>query len=265
MKRGIDSTPPWAALFLACLFVAGCATVERRPLTSQELEHLFFALSRDDLKAENFFSTGQLIIEGESYSKAPILLVGRRNPLALRIEITHPWGKPLAHMLLKDDGFVLVSFQESRYYTGEASALQGPKGFPADLPPIELWGLARGYPPVEGYRPLPSRLGEIRISGPSGETKIIRLDGMTPNKAIFPSKGTEIDYENMKPEAGVPFAETVVVTEVTEGRRLTIRREQAHFNTSLPEELFRMDIPQGFEEVVVTGFKTPAFKKDQDL
>jgi hypothetical protein len=261
-----NSTPPWTALFLACLFFAGCATVEKRPLTSTELEDLFLALSREDLKAENFFATGQLIVEGESYSKAPVLLVGRRSPLALRIEITHPFGKPLAHILLKNDGFVLVSFQDSRYYVGEAKALQGYRGFPADLPPIELWGLARGYPPVEGYRPLPSRLGEMRMSGPPGETeKIIRLDGMMPSKVIFPSRGTEIEYENMKPSAGVPFAETVVVHEVTAGSRLTIRREQAHFNTSLPDELFHMDIPQGFEEVVITGFKAPAVSKDQDL
>lgn len=257
-----------AALLLCYLLVAGCAAREKRPLSALETEEVFSVLWRNDLKAENFFATGQLIIEGESYSKAPILLVGKRRPFALRIEITHPWGKPLAHMLFEQDRFILVSFQESKYYVGETWTLEAHSGFPPSLSPLELWGLARGYPPLEGLQPLPSKEGEMRVCGPDkkGE-KILLLEGLIPRKAVFPSKGLEITYGNINQSAGVPFAQEVVVFNTIDGQTLTIRREQAHFNTKLQEGLFVMDIPSGFERVYVAGFgrKDPPVNKQDDL
>ncbi len=239
------------------LSLKSCASIGlapgKKPLSRQEIDSTFVRLSQEDLKVETFFGTGQLIVEGpDSYSKAPILFIGRRHPLELRIEVTHPWGKPLANMLVKRDGFTLVAFQEAKYYVGDAAAMSGQAILPLQLSSLELWGIARGFPVLEGFKPVyPGVLDGIGLTGEYG--KVIRFDGINPVSVFFPEKDIEISYDGFASGAGVAFAKTVRITSAREGVTVIIKREQMELNTALSDDLFQMEIPHGYERVKITG------------
>lgn len=241
------------SLYAFSLSLQSCASIGlapgNKPLKGREISDAFFHLSREDLKAETFFGTGQLTVEGrDTYSRAPILFIGRRNPLELRIEVTHPWGKPLANMLVKTDGFLLVAFQEAKYYVGDGAAMSRQGILPLQLSPIELWGVARGYPFLEGFKPVFDGVPDgIGLKGEYG--KVIRLDGLNPVAALLPEKEIEIAYDDFTLEAGVAFAKEVRITSSRDGLTVTVKREQMEVNTALSDDIFRIEIPEGYERV----------------
>ena len=241
------------SLYVFSLSLQSCASIGlapgKKPLSDQEISDAFSHLSREDLKAETFFGTGQLIVEGrDSYSKAPILFIGRRHPLELRIEITHPWGKPLANMLVRKNGFLLVAFQESKYYVGDGAAMSRQGLLPLQLSPVELWGVARGYPFLEGFKPVFDGIPDgIGLKGEYG--KVIRLDGLNPVSALLPEKEVEIAYDGLASGVGVAFAKEIRITSIRDGLTVTVKREQMEVNTALSDDIFRIEIPEGYEKV----------------
>ncbi|RJR18332.1 MAG: hypothetical protein C4582_11835 [Desulfobacteraceae bacterium] len=261
------------SLFLLAFFFSlqSCAPLipdtSKKRLTSAERDQAMSLLAKEDLKASTFFGTGHLTVEGpDSYSKAPILLVGRRQPLALRLEITHPWGKPLAHMVVKKQGFMLLVFQEAKCYEGDASAMAGQGALPISLSPHELWGIARGFPMLEGFRPVESTgISEIRLlEAHENSEKILKLDGNTPRSIVFPGRGIEINYDGFTRGGGISFAPIVRVSSEAGKHTVTIKHDQMEFNTPISEALFQLDVPQEFEKVRVTGFKNTPMAPAKD-
>jgi len=95
-----------------------------------------------------FYFTGEIIVNGWIWdSTANIFTAGVKNLLSLKIEVTHSWGKPIIHLLVKENRLEIIDFSERKHYAGELSPGNLTKFFPdMDVSPATIWALLRGYP-----------------------------------------------------------------------------------------------------------------------
>jgi len=251
-------------IFIAALPVSlllqSCAPVSVRPpsrtIDKAEIVHMVSSLREQETRVNSFFSTGKIIFhENDSESEANILVVGSKNPLRVRIEITHPWGRPLFQCVVRDYEFFLLSFTEKKLYVG----LQGsvpPGGFsPGRLEQEQLWGIIRGYPaPCEEGR-VASLKGNQIIFMDHEEESLEVIDfypqNNLPRLISFPEKGISVEFSEFGDLEGIRYAGNVRVIDSLSGTVLELRLRDRTFNEPIPEDLFNLKIPAGFQKVML--------------
>lgn len=241
-----------AALNLA---IAGCATLGARPaLSPPEISTTLAQLKDQRDRVTSFYSMGTVmlkrwVVESE---QANILVVGTKDPFRLKVEVTHPWGGPILHVLLEGDRLRAFSFQESTLYTGPATqeALGVFLPSPPDLPSI--WSVLRGYPPLPERGSIAAGPGpRIVWTGEGGdplETLELLPESLAPARVLFHGSGLEVSFEDMQEKEGVLYAGEVRL-KPGNGGQVVIHNQRMVFNTDIPEKVFRLRIPDTHHEV----------------
>jgi hypothetical protein len=85
------------------------------------------------------------------------------------------------------------------------------------------------------------------------EMEILELDpeSALPREVLFPERKVGIGYADFQQEGGILYAKEVRVKQLGGSRNVTLKHGKMVFNQPLPDEIFRMDIPPGFETVYV--------------
>ena len=232
---------------------SGCATaLFRHPLSDQELSHVVALMKSQEESANTFFYTGQIVVKDWYWDQeANTLMAGTRVPLRLRIEVTHAWGQPILHLLVQGKTFKALSYGEKKLYRGDLSPGALSPFFPADLDADMIWEVLRGFPKLRPYGRVESRgadqLSLLDLHGQ--EMEIVQLDPQSglPRQVSYPERKVAIGYADFQQEDGIRYAQEVSVRQLEGTRNLTLKNGKMIFNKPIPDEIFRMEIPPGFE------------------
>jgi hypothetical protein len=223
------------------------------PLSSQEIVRALGRLDVQEKQVQTVFSTGRITIHtGEGSSQLEMVTIGTRSPLQIKIELTHSWGRPISHILLKDGRLHVLSVPEKRVYVGPWDIRSSGTFLPAGLGSEQFWALARSFPVIlDHHRHVSTRPNEIRLLDAESRTiEVIHLDPDTylPKLVSFPKQGMDILYSKYENQKGMLFARSVKLSNPENKNLFLLHIERAVFNEPVPAGVFRLDVPEGFQQ-----------------
>ena len=222
------------------------------PFAKQQILDILSCLEEQEASVRSFFSSGRLVFnQNGSESDANILIAGTRDPLCIKVEITHPWGQPLIHILINETKLYIVSYHEKRYYFGLLEDLCSLRVFPAPLEPDQAWSLVRGYPVLRKYdRAVSSKKNQITLlSGTEEAVQVIDFypESNLPRLVSFPGRDTMLSFSDFQNECKICYARDIRLIDPETGEMLLLELKQMVFNKSIPEAILRLEIPPDFE------------------
>lgn len=242
-------------LFL-CLF-PGCAGlsglfISGPPLSDPQVASIVSMIRMEEEKVTSFYTIGKILFqEGLWEEEADILIVGIKSPLKIKIEVTHSWGQPLVHILLSRGRLEALSFPDKKAYEGQFSPKALSRFFPGELDADLIWGALRGFPFLQAHhRAGSSKAYQITLYDDKGkETEILRIDPDTllPRQVFFPDRNMDLAFSGYLENEGIRYARKVKVVQRGSSRGLLLDNEKMVFNKAIPDEIFLMERPPGFE------------------
>ena len=238
-------------------FLFGCAPLvpypPTPPFSHKEAVQLIACLKTQGDEVTSFQGLGKIRFkDGEQESEANLLAVGSR-PRRVRLEISHPWGRPLFFVVVGNKHTQAVSFVEKKVFRGEWSGLPVRPFSVLTLDPDSIWMVLSGSVPILPHaRAASLKPHEIRLFDREEEVREIIAffpDSRLPRSVYFPDKGITIvlsDYE--RSDRGMKPSRIVIMSE-EHNQSAEIRYKHLRINRSVPEEVFRLDLPPGFEIV----------------
>lgn len=246
-------------LIIPVLFSFGCAgytPVSKGGPLPYDPAGLITRMLDQEKRAHSFYASGTILVKGWAWkSEAELLIAGTREPLKIKLEITHPWGKPILHILIDKNRLEILSFDEKRVYVGELTAESLSRlSLPGEFCNLNLiWSVLRGYPHIAVYDRISySDMYRINlIDQEDMEIEIIDLypENLLPKKVLFPGDSLDIFFSGYKNNDGIDYAEEVTVNNFEGRKDLTIKTRKMVFNKSVPHEIFIMEKPRTFETV----------------
>lgn len=245
------------SLLLFFVSLQSCAPVAVKrsfdpPVTDQEIAAILLALKDQEDAVHSFFSSGRMMLQGNgSEFEASILIVGTRDPLEIKIEITHFWGRPLFHIFIKGNRIHIFSFPEKLYYIDNIGESFTSKLLPIRLDTSQLWAIGRGFPILcEYHRATSSRGDQISLLNGKGTTvQIIDFYPKTylPLRTLLSGQGLLMSFSDFENDNNIQFAqETQLLDQKTEAM-LKINIKQMVFNKTINAAIFDLTIPSGFK------------------
>jgi len=226
-------------------------------------------------KAKTLFFSGTLTLKDQdAENSVQLLMVADATPLAgarsradvqvradtqvcpygrMKIEITHPWGKPLIHMLIEGQRLDILDFNEKRFYRGSLKSKLLTERIPVPLNHCLLWSLARAFPALLKHQEAASFAGnQITLLDSEGEkVQVFELYSSEPlpYKVSFCEENAVMVFSDFEDEDGILYARKVDFHGPDHKVGLAIEIDQMRFNTPLPEAVFRMEVPRDFKTV----------------
>jgi hypothetical protein len=239
-------------LFTCLLFLAlsSCATLYK-PLADRDVEIILASIQAQERKVFSFYTTGSLLLQDRDLeSESNVLIVGNRNPLKIKIEVTHPWGRPIVHILIEEKNLQVLSFTEKRLYLGVFTPEALSKFLPGELDAHLVWAVLRGYPHLLPHRGISSiKANQIRLLDQKGRAReIIDLDpeSKLPRTVFFPAKNIGLGFSDFKQIDGIYYARKVKVEDMGGKSNLMLRNRKMVFNKTIPNEVFHLEKPPSF-------------------
>jgi len=237
-------------LFPACAAILGGPAQE--PLSDEVVETVTARIQEQGNKVASFYSTGNLLIE-EWYreSESHILIVGTKEPFRIKIEVTHPWGQPVLHILIDQTRLKILSFLDKKLFLGTFTPEALSRFFPGNLDSDLIWGALRGYPSLPNHNRIVSLKGNQISLFNEKEKKVEIVDlypeTLLPKLVSFPSKHIKLAFSDFQDEHGIFYARKVKVGHIKGIKNLTLRSRKMVFNKTIPEQIFVLEKPPGFE------------------
>jgi hypothetical protein len=252
---GLKSTTPLMGLVLL-IFLPYCTTVHKppikEPLSDQTIEKIIAAIREQDDKVFSFYATGRLLA-GDWYgqSEANILTAGTKHPFRIKIEITHPWGKPILHILIDQKRLEVLSFKDKTLFLSPFTSEALSEFLPGGIDPEFIWGALRGYPNLVDHDEVTS-LGKDQISlfqGKDEAVEVINLypESRLPKSVLFPEKQITMAFTDFHNDEDIRYSRDVAVSQKGEKRKLSFQNMAFVFNKPIPEEIFSQKKPPAFE------------------
>jgi hypothetical protein len=244
-------------LAVCLLLLSSCAGLGRAlfesPLDERALTVVVADLKEENEKVQSFFSSGRLWVKGwyGDDGEANIFAATTRAPCRMKIEATHPWGQPILYLLEQGKDFRLLSYSERRLYFGELSARSLSRFLPGNMDQTVLRDILRAYPVLEpSYRVLSKKGNQISFCNPQGEeVRIVELDRETllPREMVLPHQNIKLVFENFQESGGFRYARKVTATHFLGGKLMVYTVEKMVFNQKIPNQVFTLQAPPGFE------------------
>ncbi|MBW2065773.1 MAG: hypothetical protein JRJ03_12710 [Deltaproteobacteria bacterium] len=213
------------------------------------IQQVLEEIRRQGREASSFFSMGKISAAAwYGVNEADILIMGSRDPLKVKVEITHSWGQPILHLLLEDSWIQVLSFKDRSLYVGSLSPRALSKFFQVDIGPDIVWSVLRGYPTIREHKYLSPERDRVVLLDPRGvevERIIFYPETLTPKWVSYRDNKLDVSFRGFRKEGGIFYAEEVVIRDMK--KKLVIRNQKMVFNREMPREVFRMRIPPGFE------------------
>ena len=247
-------------IILAVSIVLGCTSLNRHlvmePMSFYEAGKALAFIQDQEDRIYSFITSGTVSIGAwMTAHKANILIFGTRDPFRLKIEVTHPWGGRLFHILIKDTTLEVLSFEEKTLYAGTFTPYFLSKFLPGlNLDRDFVWSVARGYPILlEHSRFASFGAGQISLLNYDGTPiEVINMleNSKLPQEVLFPSHDIMLDFTAYKEINGIYYAQEVKVGGASGDKELVIHYEKMVFNTAvISTRDFTMSPPPGFETI----------------
>ncbi len=249
-----------AQIILLIFILHGCTffTPRQKPmhfLTGDDVENIIENVEKQNDIVTEFYSTGTLSINGRIIdTSADIFIAAKRDPLMLKMEISHSWGKPLFHFLIKEDRLEIRDFTEKKQYTGKFTPYNLSRFLPnMDFSPDMIWSFLRGYPRFFSY-------GHVYEGAPGvlniEDRERSRLGTLTfsPGEGIIeavssPPRSFSMKFTDFQKTGEIDYAEKTIVKGIKGSKDLTLKRKKVIFNKDIPDAIFTLKNRPLFEEV----------------
>ena len=244
--------------FLASVLFQCCAPASIkqpfRPFDHQQISDLISMGREQERRVRTLFSLGHLTIKRHgSEAGLNTLIAGARDSGKIKIEITHPWGRPVLHILINKNCFQILSFREKRYYSGNLGDIDPTGFFPGRLDPDQIWPLVRAFPIIlEHNRVIALTDNQIAVLNTNDEkVQVIDFRPQTnlPCLMFFPGQDVQVSFSEFQNEDGTYYAKKVELNDPKTGSILTLDLKQMVFNKVIPEKIFELEKPAGFENM----------------
>jgi len=251
---------PWSllssCLVVSCLAVIwGCATLvpapSGEPFSQNDIAGLISLLREQGEEIVSFQGLGDLSFkEGAEEIEAKLLAIGAR-PFKMRLELTHPWGKPLFHIVADKRHVSVLSLADKKFFRGPPEALEVKYFFMFEADIDSAWKMLSGRVPIRPHvRAVSLRPYEITLY--DSQDQIVEVISFSPGSLLvrsvsFPKKNLCIMLsEFSKTDTGFyPLGITIVKGQ--EDQLLEIRYKTFSMNKAIPDEVFHLNPPPNFE------------------
>ena len=89
----------WIAPFAGCAAIA--PSLIQKPFSDTQVETIVSRIQEQDKKVSSFYRVGRVLAKkGLWEQEARVLIAGTKAPFRIKVELTHPWGQPIAHILV---------------------------------------------------------------------------------------------------------------------------------------------------------------------
>lgn len=260
--KGWNNPLSYLISFVVTLLV-GCAPALRPPagpFSPAQTAQLISHLREQGEEVESFQAVGKVRFKGKGgQSESDLFAVGRR-PFKVRLEITHPWGKPLSHIVVDEENISVLSLTDSKFFRGPASPANTERLFLFRLDLDSAWKILSGRVPILPHcRAVSLRPDEIILYNCQGEVvEIISFFHGTalPKEVSLPRKWTTIALSEFKEGDLGPYPSTIRVEKGDKAYSLEIRYKGLKLNRSVPDEVFQLNPPPGFEVITLDDHGT---------
>lgn len=243
-------------IILCFILLPNCASIHKssyqEPLSYDEVKNIIEKVQDQEKKVSSFYSFGSLLVQdGNWESESNILTVGTKNPFIIKMEITHPWGQPILHILIDEIRLEVLSFRENRLYLGPFTPEALSRFFPVDFNTDLIWAALRGYPNLIRHRRIAFlKRGQISLlDGEEKEIEIIDLyhESLLPKLVSFPEKNICLAFSNFQEDEGIVYAKIVKVEMVKRDMNLVLKNRKMVFNKAIPKQVFIIKKPPSFK------------------
>ncbi len=215
------------------------------------LETVLAAMRSQTELVDSFVATGRLRIQTpDGDTDALTLVAGAKKPWRLKVEATHPWGRPLFHILIYDTRLEILSYVERRHYRVPLGGLSPSRFLPVRLEREEIWSLLRGYPvvPAETRARMDGDQHIVFVDAAGKTVQRLGFDteSMLQREVFFPPQGIRLSYDSWERRGGFWYARRMIYDDQRQGASLSLRLRDIRFNTKLPAGLFAIRVPAGF-------------------
>lgn len=238
------------------IILLGCASVPpsslKPPPDQAEIKKIIDNISQNTTPVSTFISSGRVIFNNRVWgSESKTLIIGQREPLQFKVELTHSWGRPILHILIKEGKIEVLSFSENRLYKGTYSPLTLSKFIHVRPEIDQLWSILRGYPELKSSDSFilqdPDHLVLFDQNGKKQEKIGIDFETLKVSSISFPGSGLKISFSEYATEKGIPYAGKIRVDKEKVGQYLILTHEAMVFNREIPSKIFEIKMPPAFE------------------
>lgn len=229
-------------------------------LDQEKISEIIAGLKEQEGRVHTLFSSGSLMVDDKGLeTDSNILIVGIRDPLRIKIEITHPWGRPLLDILIQNSKINIISYLEKRIYHGPLKGWASSRVFPGSLAPDQMWSLLRGYPILKEYdRAISLKVNSITFLNREEEAvqvlELYREDHL-PRSLSFPGQGIETMYSDYEDQDGIFYARTIKLDDSEHNAMVELSLKQMIFNEPIPEAIFEQKVLPDFRVVRLKGIE----------
>jgi len=237
------------------ILLSHCATIYQppslRPLSEQDVETILSKIQEQDSRVFSFYTSGRLTIKNWNWkSESNILIVGTRDPFKIKIEVTHPWGRPIVHILIDKTRLEVLSFPDKKLYLGTFTPRALSRFFPGDFDAHLIWAVLRGYPNLRRYHRTIS-LKSDQISLFNEKEKVVEVvdlypESLLPKLVSFPEQDITLAFSDFQEDNGIYYARKVRLENVEGKRNLVLKNRKMVFNKTIPEQVFFLEKPPSF-------------------
>jgi hypothetical protein len=239
-------------LFLLCSCATLYKTSSHPPLSKQDVETVLSGIREQESRVFSCYMNGQLTVKNWIWnSDFNILIVGIKEPYRIKIEVTHPWGQPIVHVLIDRTILKVLSFQEERLYIGAFAAETLSEFFPGNFDTDLIWSVVRGHPKLLEYQRALSQ-GSDQVSLLDDQEDVveiidIRPDNPLPRQVSYPKQNLTMVFSDVQENQVIFYALKIKVKNTKEKGSLVIENKEIGFNRTFPEQIFFIEKPPLFE------------------
>ena len=241
---------------LGLLLFQNCALVSTQPPSlpfgPQKIAELISVVNEQDKKVHSFFYSGRLTLKmNGAETESSILVAGTRDPVRIKIEITHTWGRPLFHILINESMLHIISFDDQQYYSGSLGTITSTKFFPGKLDADQVWALLRGYPVLRKHNHAVSlKGGQITLLNKKSET--VQVIDFYPQSnlcrlILFPERDIKLSFSKFQKKSDIYYARNITLNDLDAGTLLSVDLKQMVLNQSVPKGILEIEIPSDYK------------------
>jgi outer membrane lipoprotein-sorting protein len=244
----------WSILFLLIL-TSGCAHIlhfpSYKPFSEKEINYLISQLKEQQENISSFQGIGRLRYKDDNKESGLDLFIVGRRPHRVRLEVTHPWGKPLFHIVVDGKNISVLSPTDNKFFRGPLTSSNIRRFVNFDLEPDLVWEIFAGGIPILPYNKADSlKAREIILYDMQNEVvEVISFsyEDLLPRSVSFPKKGFSVILSKFKEDGSGGYPLNVEIVNRDKNRSLDIRYKSLKFNRIVPEEVFQLNPPPNFK------------------
>jgi hypothetical protein len=236
--------------------LSSCAILQKTPshppLTKQDVETVLSGIQEQESTVFSCYMVGRLTVKNWIWdSDSNILIAGTKEPYRIKIEVTHPWGHPIVHVLIDGTTLKVLSFQEERLYISAFTPENLSEFFPGDFDTDLIWAVLRGYPNLPEYGRATS-LGSDQINLLDDKEEVVGIidiypDNLLPRQVSYPQQNITMFFSDIQEGQGIHYARKIKVKNTKKKGSLVIENKEIGFNRTFPEQIFILEKPPLFE------------------